>query len=294
MSGLGNIFFSQLIPPQSLPAAGASRNGLSVESNRNVLGQTIGTVGDPAILLNNREIPIDNFIVQLIGQSGRRTILAGVFGGGAFISQGAAFELSVDTVADPGAVNEFVMNDEKGLGFMSSYMSFADNYLFWAISGDRVLEKDFRINNWLVLGSDPFVTTTPAADFNGGVVMGRLGAKRAQQNFPGSSASNLGQTGSNGLFTDTSSAGGMSYTLPASPEDGVTFIFAVNDNKSVDILVNGTEKINVGGVLSSDQAGGGDVFSVVQGSVIRITFLKNNIGVGTWFAEYLTGAWNIV
>lgn len=268
-------------------------NGLSLDAIGATaqLGQDINAAGNPAILLNNREIPIDNFIVQLLGQSGRRTVLGGIFAGGVFTSQGAGLTLSISTVADPGAVCEFIMNDEQGLGFNNSYMAFVNNYLFWSVSGDRVLEKDFTQNNYLILGSDAFTLTNPLGDFNGGVVTGRLGAKRAQQNFPGGSASNLDQSASNALFTDTSSAAGMAYTLPASPPDGTTFIFAVNDNKSIDILNQPGQPINVGGVLSSDP--GGDVFSVAQGSVIRLTYLVNNIGGGTWFAEYVSGTWSI-
>lgn len=67
-SGQGSFSVSQRqLQPNGPPFAIASAvNGLSVDAlGRIVLGQDFGAVGDPAILLNNREIPMGGFAFQM-------------------------------------------------------------------------------------------------------------------------------------------------------------------------------------------------------------------------------------
>jgi len=56
------------VPPFVLTAA---NNGLSVDpiTGRIVLGQSVGAIGDPARLLNNREIPLKGFTLTNLGNS---------------------------------------------------------------------------------------------------------------------------------------------------------------------------------------------------------------------------------
>ena len=48
-------------PPASAATVTAANNGLSLSGTTAQLGQAIGAVGDPAILINNREIPMAAF-----------------------------------------------------------------------------------------------------------------------------------------------------------------------------------------------------------------------------------------
>ena len=62
--GQGSVIVNQkapTIPPSGFPfTAGSAVNGLSVDAlGRIVLGQDVGAVGDPAVLLNAREIPMN-------------------------------------------------------------------------------------------------------------------------------------------------------------------------------------------------------------------------------------------
>jgi hypothetical protein len=63
MFGSGSVYYVG-IPAAALGSTDAV-NGLSIENAKVVLGQSLGTAGDPAILLDNREIPIDTFSVLL-------------------------------------------------------------------------------------------------------------------------------------------------------------------------------------------------------------------------------------
>jgi hypothetical protein len=65
--GQGSIITQQKKQPSGPPFVAASAyNGLSVESGSGkiVLGQTIGEAGNPAVLLNNREIPFNSFYLN--------------------------------------------------------------------------------------------------------------------------------------------------------------------------------------------------------------------------------------
>lgn len=66
--GQGSVTVNQLQPQSGAPFTnGSAINGLSVTpAGRIVLGQDIGAVGDPAILLSNREIPMGNFTFSMI------------------------------------------------------------------------------------------------------------------------------------------------------------------------------------------------------------------------------------
>jgi hypothetical protein len=52
-------------------STGSARNGLSVDATgRIVLGQDVGAVGNPAQLLNNREVPLNGFIFSMLSAGG--------------------------------------------------------------------------------------------------------------------------------------------------------------------------------------------------------------------------------
>lgn len=65
-TGEGSIIRSNKVIPSGSPfTIGSARNGLSVDSTgRIVLGQDVGAVGDPAQLLNAREIPLAGFALE--------------------------------------------------------------------------------------------------------------------------------------------------------------------------------------------------------------------------------------
>jgi len=80
MSGVGNILnTSQRNIPSGFPfTSGSARNGLSVDATgRIVLGQDVGAVGNPAVLLNAREIPMNGFPFTMVSPlgSGNRFLL---------------------------------------------------------------------------------------------------------------------------------------------------------------------------------------------------------------------------
>ena len=68
----GSISVNQkapIVPAPGFPfTIGSARNGLSVDATgRIVLGQDVGAIGDPAQLINNREIPLAGFTLDLRG-----------------------------------------------------------------------------------------------------------------------------------------------------------------------------------------------------------------------------------
>jgi len=68
--GQGSLTVNQRTLPFNAPPFGLNSaiNGLSVNAlGRIVLGQDVGAVGDPAQLLNNREIPLKGFALELLG-----------------------------------------------------------------------------------------------------------------------------------------------------------------------------------------------------------------------------------
>lgn len=74
--GSGSIGFTGITLPAPAPGppfvATSADNGLSVDpgSGRIVLGQDVGAVGNPAILLSNREIPMGGFSFELVNGVG--------------------------------------------------------------------------------------------------------------------------------------------------------------------------------------------------------------------------------
>ncbi len=69
MFGTGNIGFvnnTVTTPASVVPVTGAN-NGLSIAATLAQLGQSIGAAGNPGRLLNNREIPLNGFSLNVFG-----------------------------------------------------------------------------------------------------------------------------------------------------------------------------------------------------------------------------------
>lgn len=163
--GQGNILVQQKNEINSGPpfAIGSAVNGLSVDGlGRVVLGQDIGAVGNPAILLNDREIPTNFFNVNFISPTGSLIRLdtntpqilvndpAGTGGNGHFLGYQLFFQgtangaaIALDLLPDP----NLSLTGAPGLSEPKIQFSLqaANEYL---IDWDRVLDQ-FTIGSTL-------------------------------------------------------------------------------------------------------------------------------------------------
>jgi hypothetical protein len=105
--GLGNIYYDGLVSPSASGLTGAN-NGLSKVGANAVLGQNVGTVGNPAALLSDREIPdaghtifvgLNNGVAPNIGLSAQNGISVSNNNGTWFQTQGSgtSFLIGFDT-----------------------------------------------------------------------------------------------------------------------------------------------------------------------------------------------------
>lgn len=77
-TGQGSIIRTNRNIPAGVPPfpANSARNGLSVDATGFiVLGQDVGAVGNPAALLNNREIPLAGFLLEATSGGNRQFVL---------------------------------------------------------------------------------------------------------------------------------------------------------------------------------------------------------------------------
>jgi len=104
--GFGNVQYETAGTPSGTPTG--ARNGLSVDATvKAVLGQDVGAAGDPAGLLNDREIPDNGFTVWVgkalaasrIGLSATQGIDATNTGGRILQSQSFGVNFSLRTLS---------------------------------------------------------------------------------------------------------------------------------------------------------------------------------------------------
>jgi hypothetical protein len=126
MSGVGNNLNTSAKTQSTFPfVVGSARNGLSVDATgRIVLGQDVGAVGDPAVLLSNRDIPMNGFRFQMIDSitGNRRFVVdpgANFYGLGNMDALGP-FAGGRSYMISPagGAVFQHVMHDDLGIPLM--------------------------------------------------------------------------------------------------------------------------------------------------------------------------------
>lgn len=67
--GQGSLGYTPRTNSVTVPAVANANNGLSLSGSDVVLGQDIGSVGDPGALLNDREIPLNGFLLDLKGNN---------------------------------------------------------------------------------------------------------------------------------------------------------------------------------------------------------------------------------
>lgn len=102
------IRFKPHIVPPTAPTVTNANNGVSLKGGFVQLGQDVGAVGNPAALINNREIPLNNFSWNTVG---------------------SAFSMLLDDVADRWQVNDVAGNPYIQYNPAQRYVSIGDDFV---------------------------------------------------------------------------------------------------------------------------------------------------------------------
>lgn len=258
-------FGGAFTPVSSNPAAAGAVNNMNNGTSENpagtgVLGQNVGEVGNPAVLLSNREIPLSTFVVSLTASDGKE-ILLGVTPGFFF---GVAITGFFDGLADRPPAVEF--KDSTSANLVRLQMS---------VSGVFVIENGtFNIAT--------FDFSSPAITFNADLIsdfpiIGKMSVSPQTGNFgPGTQDSRT-------IFTNEGAAGAITVTLPSAAA-GFDYIFIVQSANNIVITAAAGDTIRIAGAVSS---AGGTATNGTIGSVLRIS----TINATEWIAREVQGAW---
>lgn len=266
-SGIG-FGFSGISAAPSATAINAAENGLSNppgDPNTAVLGQDVGQAADPAALLNDREIPVNAFTIQMTDQNASQIIFGAhspaqwgiaIISDSTFPAPELTPTLIFQDIASP--ISWEVSNNNGGLRFLNS--STGGGVL---ISTDTVIET-LQITGNLLL--DEAIT---AAKVN-------VQPKIANFSVPSIQAART-------WYTNTGAAGAITFDLP-SATIGQDFGFAVTVAANIVLDAGGTDIIRNGPAAT---IAGGTATNGTVGSVLRITCLEP----GIWTVREVIGVW---
>jgi hypothetical protein len=268
--GSGNIGYEI---PGGGPGGSGARNGLSTNGGFVVLGQNVGEAGNPAILINIREIPYPNATYLAFQNTAvaNARITIGVYPGNNStscinIEGDEPTKTPILVLNDKGATsptnglwslqsqnNSFSVNDT--LGFMSQ----------WTRSA-TLLQLSHRLNMSHLLRGFLWAWR-PVLDSAVNLAI---------------SITTLGQEPRTNI-TNRGAAAAVTFTLPASVI-GIEYSFMVVAAFNLVILAPAGVTIRIGNLVS---AAGGTVTGNTIGSCVRIT----NISATEWVALSVVGTW---
>lgn len=240
-----------------------ARNGLSIESTRSVLGQTVGAVGNPAALLSNRQIPVNPFAVIFqdlafaankvrIGDNGSGTFQFKVEG------NSAAASLPVVIISDLSA------------GFVSEWRIYAQ-------AGGLQIDENIAGQNYITFQPN-FIRTDVQLRCPFGIAYNQTVVNNAISVTIGSGITTSGQ-----INTNSGSAAAIILTLPV-PITGSTYKFYVSAAFNLTIQATAGVAIRNAGLLKGAP---GSLVNGVVGSFITLVAMD----ASTWVAESQSGAW---
>jgi hypothetical protein len=305
--GQGSITYSSPggASPPFVNIKGA-RNGASLDSDDYVvLGQDEGA-GDsgPAALLNNRQIPLLGFFIELLREtSGVMRISQQGF----VINQ--AFPNAV-SLTDLGLLVATVPEASLAASSFVGVFDNTDN----ASLGLQIIPTDFGVGSGVMLSSGQ----PDAPDGNyflffwslGGVSLGKSDFANNSGNRGGLSVDGplLGQkfpvikTGpynldnrfdSGKVFTNTGAGGLVVLTLPEGETLNTSgfFDFYVDSANGIQVQAYVSDSIRVG---ASVTAAGGTATALIQGNSLRLILLNPGSNPAQWVALSVVGAWTLV
>jgi len=271
VTGITGVFYLG-VQSVSPVGSGDASNGLSIDgiSGDVVLGNNVGAVGDPAMLLNSREILTDGNFLILDDGFNSRTLL-----------DGASF--TIDAVA-PGASQTFSMraglNDQFTWTVQDGGGGVTMSYGFLGGPGQITIYDD-----GLLQLASPFATKNGAAvQVNGSVTSSLFFNGIASGAYDVNRLTDRGK-----LFTHQNAVGAITLNLPNmafSDAAGFHMYVAIHDASGITIQAFAGQTINIGNVQS---AVAGTVRSTAIGSSLHLAMIDP--GNGAWQALSYTGAW---
>lgn len=259
-------------------AVGSAHNGTSIDAGGLiVLGNDVGAIGNPARLLNTREIfgngnsiILRDSAAEFTDINGGRVITAEVQGTTTMQGNGVrtalaagqqgdvAVGLGVDILAlHVSALGEKIIRG-NGTDFID-YMAPTNSTRIGQI-----------VNGFPDNGSAVQAVGTFTHDKY--LVVPSTGAVALDENLDGSK-----------IFTNE--LGASTFSLPVSLGlSGLSFKFYVQQGANLTVLTGGTDTINLGGLVSS---AGGNIRSNLTGSFVELTVMTD----GEWAANSFTGNW---
>jgi hypothetical protein len=269
--GSGNIGYEI---PGGGPGGSGARNGLSTNGGFVVLGQNVSEAGDPAILLNIREIPYPNLTYL---QFKNTAVPAALIQIGNVLGFATTVGINIEG-NEPGKTPLIILNDKgatsptNGLWSLQSQndsLSTNDSLGFiqrWTRSA-TILQTSFR-NNMSAWFRGFIWGYLPIFDSNVGVVINLT--TQGQQ--------------SRSLVTNRGAAAAVTFTLPAFTVVGIDYSFMVVAAFNVVIQAPAGITIRIGNLVS---AAGGTVTGNTVGSCVRLI----NISSTEWVALSVVGTW---
>lgn len=151
--GQGALGLSPRTKPITAATVTAANNGISLSGTTAQLGQAVGAVGNPAILLNNREIPMGGFSFAM--KSGANTKLsidptAEVFSFGQVDNVGNSLSLIIDDTNNTWSLGGFWSGKSQLATLLSSGIDlyFLDNASVLRLQfGDPFIGNDTKMQN---------------------------------------------------------------------------------------------------------------------------------------------------
>ena len=256
-----------------LPISGA-RSGNSIESLFVVLGQVVGTAGNPAALLGIREIPYaDGQYISLQNTNvADARITMGVFPGnnstvGINIEGNEPTKTPIIVMRDKGATSP--TNGQWSLQVQNDSWSVNDTigFFFRCTRSASLVQLSAR-NNASLFMRGAIYGYSPILDSNANLAI--VLTAQGQQ--------------SRTVCTNRGAAAAITFTLPAFTVVGVDYTFTVVAAFQLLIQAPGGVTIRIGAVVS---AAGGTVSANAVGSSVRIV----NISSTEWQAVAAVGAW---
>lgn len=268
--GNGNIGYELPDGPGGLGA----RNGLSTNSGFVVLGQNVSEAGDPAILLNIREIPYPNLTFL---QFKNTAVPAALIQIGNVLGFASTVGINIEG-NEPSKTPIIILNDKGAtsptngswsLQSQNDSLSINDSIGFFQLCrrSATILQTSFRNNMsfWLrgfLWGYMPIFDSAVGVAIN---------------------LTTQGQQ-SRTLVTNRGAAAGVTFTLPAFTVVGIDYGFLVVAAFNVVIQAPAGVTLRNGALLT---AAGGTLTGAAVGSSIRLV----NISATEWVAVAVIGAW---
>lgn len=281
--GLVSIQTSQKKKQSGAPfASDAAENGLSVDTvtGRIVLGNNAGAVGNPAQLLNTREIFGNGFNIR---QRDSASEFTDYNGGSISIRQlNTRFDVTPPnfSMAATGGVLQPLFTLDDGTQTFDTSLNGA-GVAVYAASGTQIGSIDLANGRWQFGPVIAFNTAT--VQVNGTLTNKLLVSPQATGTINLVAANDTGI-----LFTNAGAAGTRTFVIPQidAAAVGTHYLFCVQQAVNLVVQCNAADTMNLGGSVSS---AGGTLTSSTIGSFLHL----HAVAANQIIAENYPGVWVI-